>query len=332
MRVCCILVGAVLSIPLALSSARTPPAPLPALRPGTRIVLDAHNCYPYFEWWTDRIDRALSAGTPLAIEQDLLWTKNTKTGEAKSVVSHGAPATGAEPSLRDYFFERVRPIVEDALRQGNRGDWPLITLNLDLKSEEPEHLAAIWDLLLQYYKDWLTTARRTTDMLQNEPLAVRPILVLTGESEAQKRVFYDQVSVGGRLLVFGAVQTNSADPSAPPQVLAPKAADNYHRWWNNNWHVVEPAGQPHAGEWDSEKERRLRELVDYAHRHNLWIRFYTLDGETKPELSCNGWFSSYNFGSESAVRKRWEAAAAAGADYIATDQYEKLGAYLRSRR
>jgi hypothetical protein len=143
-------VGAVLSIPLALSSARTPPAPLPALRPGTRIVLDAHNCYPYFEWWTDRIDRALSAGTPLAIEQDLLWTKNTKTGEAKSVVSHGAPATGAEPSLRDYFFERVRPIVEDALRQGNRGDWPLITLNLDLKSEEPEHLAAIWDLLLQY--------------------------------------------------------------------------------------------------------------------------------------------------------------------------------------
>jgi hypothetical protein len=247
------------------------------------------------------------------------------------VVSHGAPATGAEPSLRDYFFERVRPIVEDALRQGNRGDWPLITLNLDLKSEEPEHLAAIWELLSQY-QDWLTTATRTTDMLQVEPLAVRPILVLTGESEAQKRVFYDQVAVGARLLVFGAVQTTNADPSAPPQVLAPKAADNYHRWWNNNWHVVEPAGQPHAGEWDSQKERRLRELVDYAHTHNLWIRFYTLDGETKSELSCNGWFGSYNFGSESAVRKRWEAAAAAGADFIATDQYEKLGAYLTSRR
>ena len=328
MRVCWLLV---LSIPLALPFARTPGAPLPALRPGTRVVLDAHNCYPYFEWWTDRIDRALSAGTPLAIEQDLLWTKNTKAGEAKSVVSHGAPATGAEPSLRDYFFERVRPIVEDALRQGNRGDWPLITLNLDLKSEEPEHLAAIWDLLSQY-KDWLTTATRTTDMLQNEPLAVRPILVLTGESEAQKRVFYDQVAVGGRLLVFGAVQTNTADLSAPPRVLAPNGADNYHRWWNNSWHVVEPAGQPLAGEWDPEKERRLRELVDYAHTHNLWIRFYTLDGETKSELSCNGWFGSYNFGSESAVRKRWQAAAAAGADYIATDQYEKLGAYLRSRR
>src|SRR2546430_10379614 len=31
-----------------------------SLRPGTRVLLDAHNCYPYYEWWFDRIDRALS--------------------------------------------------------------------------------------------------------------------------------------------------------------------------------------------------------------------------------------------------------------------------------
>src|SRR5438093_12868079 len=37
----------------------------------SRVLLDAHNCYPSGESWTDRIDRALSAGTPLAIEQDL---------------------------------------------------------------------------------------------------------------------------------------------------------------------------------------------------------------------------------------------------------------------
>jgi len=30
--------------------------------------------------------------------------------------------------MREYFFERVRPIVEKALREGNHGDWPLITL------------------------------------------------------------------------------------------------------------------------------------------------------------------------------------------------------------
>jgi len=313
---------------LVFSSATLLSSLPPPLRPGARVVLDAHNCYPYYEWWFDRIDRALSAGTPLAIEQDLLWAKNPKTGAMTSVVSHGAPATGSEPGMREYFFERIRPIVEKALRDGNHGDWPLITLNLDLKSEEPEHLEAIWQLLSQY-QDWLTTAQRTASIEHMEPMNVRPVLVLTGESDAQEAVFYRRVSVGERLLVFGAVRTNTKDPSAAPEVLAPSPADNYHRWWNNSWHVVEPEGQPKAGDWTKEKGARLAKLVQYAHAHNLWIRFYTLDGATKAELSCNGWFSSYNFGSREAVRKRWEAAAKAGVDYVATDQYEDLGKLLK---
>ena len=79
-------------------------------------------------------------------------------------------------------------------------------------------------------------------------------------------------------------------------------------------------------------DARLNQLVRYAHAHYLWIRFYTLDGATKAELSCNGWFSSYNFGSKDAVQKRWEAAAKAGADYIATDQYEVLETLLKARK
>jgi len=86
--------------------------------------------------------------------------------------------------------------------------------------------------------------------------AATAILVLTGESDAQKTVFYDQVPDGGRLLVFGAVETNTKDPSAPADAVEPHAADNYHRWWNNSWHVVEPLGQPRAGEWTAEKEAR----------------------------------------------------------------------------
>ena len=319
---------------LAVAASLTATADLkPAVerwRPGARVLLDAHNCYPYFEWWSDRMDRALGAGTPLAIEQDLLWAKNPRTGEMRSVVSHGAPATGAEPGMRDYFFERVRPIVEMALRQGNHGDWPLITLNLDLKSEEPEHLAAIWQLLVQY-KDWITTAPKTANRERMEALDIKPILVLTGESDAQKAVFYDQVPSNGRLLVFGAVQTNAEDPSAAPEVLAPQAADNYRRWWNNSWHVVEPEGQLKAGEWTAQKEERLETLVRRAHAKNLWIRFYTLDGASKAELSCNGWFRNYNFGSKDAVKKRWAAAAKTGVDYIASDQYEELALYLRSQ-
>jgi len=115
--------------------------------PGSRSVMDAHNCYPYWEWWHDRIDRALSAGTPLAIEQDLYWYTDPKTGKSWSVVAHGDPVSGHEPTMEHYFFDRVRPIVEKALREGNHGNWPLITLNLDLKTEEPAHLHAIWALL-----------------------------------------------------------------------------------------------------------------------------------------------------------------------------------------
>src|SRR6516165_1188906 len=115
--------------------------------PGSRSVMDAHNCYPYFEWWSDRIDRALSAGTPLAIEQDLAWHTDPKTGKSWSIVTHGLPAEGHEPTMKQYFFERVRPIVEQALRDNNRSNWPLITLNLDFKTEEPEHLRAVYALL-----------------------------------------------------------------------------------------------------------------------------------------------------------------------------------------
>src|SRR5579872_6634741 len=168
--------------------------------PGSRSVMDAHNCYPYGEWWSDRIDRALSAGTPLAIEQDLYWYTDPKTGQSRSLLAHGAPVNGDEPGMEQYFFERVRPVVERALRQGNHGNWPLITLNLDLKTDEPAHLHAIWKLLAKY-QDWISTAEKTADAGQVEPLRVRPLLVLTGDPDAQQAVFYDEVPVGGRLLV-----------------------------------------------------------------------------------------------------------------------------------
>ncbi|HVT96817.1 MAG TPA: hypothetical protein VHE33_04870 [Acidobacteriaceae bacterium] len=298
--------------------------------PGTRSVMDAHNCYPYWEWWHDRIDRALSAGTPLAIEQDLYWYTDPKTQQSWSVVAHGAPISGHEPTMEHYFFDRVRPVVERALKEGNHGDWPLITLNLDLKTEEPEHLRAIWALLTKY-QDWLTTAAKTNDVAALQPLTVRPILVLTGESDAQQSVFYDNVPVGARLLVFGAVHTNSKDPMAAPEVLEPEAASNYRRWWNNPWAVVEQGGQQHAGDWTAADDDRLRALVEHAHAHHLWIRFYTLDGATDKEESCNGWFRSYNFGSLAAAKARWRAAKKAGVDYIASDQYELLGRFLRGK-
>lgn len=305
-------------------------ANLSAAKPGSRSVMDAHNCYPYFEWWQDRIDRALSTGTPLAIEQDLLWYSDPRTGKSWSVLSHGAPAYGNELTMEDYFFKRIQPIMEQALREGNKGDWPLITLNLDFKTEEPEHLTAVWNLLAKY-QSWITTAPRESDESTMQPLDVKPLLVLTGESDAQQKIFEDRVPVGDRLLVFGAVHANTKDPMAAPDVVESGPPTNYRRWWNNPWSVVERGGQTQAGDWTPDDDKRLRSLVQYAHSRNLWIRFYTLDGAATPELSTHGWFRQYDFGTLAAAEIRWRAAAAAGVDYIASDQYEQLAAFLRNR-
>jgi hypothetical protein len=319
----------ILNLVLALALCSTPLLAQQSV-PGARTVMDAHNCYPYFEWWGDRIDRALSAGAPLAIEQDLAWHTDPKTGRSWSVVTHGEPTYGNEPTMDQYFFERVRPIVEKALRVGNHGNWPLITLNLDFKDDQPEHLAAVL-ALLRKYQPWLTTTVKAAQPDDVQPLDLKPILVLTGEPGAQQTVFYDQLQTGDRVLLFGAIPTEDKDPSASPELIDPMNATNYRRWWNNPWRVVEAGGQSKAGEWTPAKMERLRALVERAHANGLWIRFYTLDGATKQQLSCNGWFHDYNFGSLDQARVRWRAAIAAHVDYLASDQYELLGKEIQSK-
>jgi hypothetical protein len=298
--------------------------------PGTRTVMDAHNCYPYFEWWGDRIDRALSAGTPVAIEQDLAWRTDPKTGRSWSVVTHGDPTYGNEPTMDQYFFERVRPIVEEALQRGDHGNWPLITLNLDFKDNKPEHLAAVL-ALLRKHQSWLTTTAKGANDADVQPLDVKPILVLTGEPDEQQNMFYDHLQTGDRVLLFGAIHTEDKEPTATPEVLDPGKATNYRRWWNNPWKVVEPGGQPNAAEWTPAKMNRLRAIAERAHTNGLWIRFYTLDGATKAQLSCNGWFHDYNFGSLDTARVRWRAAIAAHVDYLASDQYELVAKEIHQK-
>lgn len=290
------------------------------LTPGTRVLLDAHNAYPYDGAHADRLTRALSTGIPVAIEQDLVWYRDPQTGIARSVVSHGPPMSGNEPSLDDYFFKTIRPFVEQALRENRRETWPVITLNLDFKTNEPEHHAAVWDLLGRY-EAWLTTARRMNgdEIADLEP---GPLLVLTGEADEQEQSFSKNVPVGGRLRLFGAVHSQRPD-------VSPGQRSNYRRWWNNPWSVVEAGGQNQAGDWTDADDHRLRTLVAAAHEAGLWIRFYTLNGHDPADVS-GGWTPGYNFGSKQAAELRWQAAIRAGVDFIAVDQYEDF-AKARSR-
>jgi hypothetical protein len=313
-----------LALPLAAQS------PLDYLN-HNRPVPDAHNCYPYKGEYKDRIDRALRTPFPVGIEQDIAWANG------KPVVSHDAKTTGNEPTLRDHFFERVRPIVEKALADNNRASWPIIIVHFDFKSVQPELLHAVWDLLGEY-QGWITTAENTADPHRLAPFDPKPLLVLTEDADAQEEVFYKQVPAGTRLRLFGSAHTaaikaqNSQErehliATLPPDQLLTTPPTNYRRWWNNSWFAVEEGGQHKAGDWTADDDRRLRALVDHAHKMGYWIRFYTLDGFGPGE--DKGWGNAYNFGTHEAVMQRWKAAIAAGVNLIASDQYEEMAAVMK---
>ncbi len=301
-------------------------------------ILDAHNCYPYKGEWKDRVSRALNSGFPVAIEQDLAWYVDPSTGKGRVVVSHTPKTTGVEPTVREYFFEQVRPTIEKALAEHKRDQWPLIVLHFDIKDNQPALLEAVWQLLGEY-EPWLSTAVKTDHPEKLSPIDRKPILVITENSDAQAKVFNDNVPVGAKLRVFAAahMQQPPSDMSmeekahwavtVSPEQLVSEPPTNYRRWWNNSWWDVEEGGETKAGDWTQADDQRLRALVDHAHKLGYWIRFYTLDGFS-PE-NDRGWGRGYNFGSAEAAVLRWKASIAAGVNFIATDQYEDLATYLK---
>ena len=311
-------------------------APLDLLN-HNRPVLDAHNCYPYDGKWGDRIERALKTGFPVGIEQDIGWGVDPATGRGRPVVTHSAKADGTEPTLRAYFFERVRPIVEKALADNDRAHWPLIVLHFDFKNLDPEVLRGVWDVLGDY-ENWITTAPETADPNQLAPFDPKPLLVLTEDAEIQEQVFFRDLPKGARLRLFGSARTAAIEAKTqqerdhlaatlPPERLLTTRPNNFRRWWNNSWFEVEEGGQTKAGDWTAADAARLKALVDYAHKQGFWIRFYTLDGFA-PDAD-KGWGNSYNFGSRAKVQKRWKAVLEAGVNLIATDQYEDLAQFMR---
>lgn len=320
-----ILTGALLLQPISLHAQK-------GFGPGERTLLDAHNSYPQNGRWIDRIDRALSTGVPVAIEQDLFWKQNKATGQFEIVVAHDKKELDAAPTLEAYFFEKIRPVMERALKEDKRNTWPLIVLNLDFKQNDAPLLDAVFTLLGKY-ESWLTTAPRTATPNVVAPFTVGPLLVLSGSNPAQRVRFHDAVPIGQKLRAFGAIPSAEAPGAdddereanmsrmAPDQLIVPKAS-NYARWVNFPWLVVEPGGPTKAGDWNSTDATRLKALVQRAHDQQLWIRFYTLDGFLNGD--GDGLTRSYNFGGDAAVKLRWKAAIESGVDFIATDHYERF--------
>jgi hypothetical protein len=308
--------------------------------PGSRIVILAHNAYPSHGMYTDRLARALSSGRPLVIEQDLAWI------DGKSLMIHGAKnVSNDDPSLESYFFPAIRPLMEKALKEGNQGDWPLVTLYLDIKNDPVEHLEAISKTLDQY-DAWITTAVKPSSDKKQAPLDLKPLMILVEDkqNDIKQEFFYDRIPVGGKIRVFGSVTKPGPSPAMKlskdeaidymstlsPEQLFTNKANTYRRWVGIDWATIEKGGQAKAGEWNKAKEERLGRFVSYGHRMGYFVSFYCLDGYTEEENK--GWDKEYNFGSKEAVVPRWKAAIDAKADFISTDQYEDLSNMVSNGR
>jgi hypothetical protein len=301
------------------------------LPPSARIQLLAHNAYPDHGKYADRLDRAIAAGTPFTVEEDLAWI------DGKSLLIHGAKNAAADdPTLETYFFPRVAPLMKKALKGGDKSAWPLLTLYLDIKNDPPEHLEAI-SKVLDHYSEWLTTAVKSNDLSKQSPLKLGPMMVIVEDkqNDIKQEFFYDKIPVGGKIRVFGSVTKPAENPShlpkkqyvtslasIPIERVTMHKADNYHRWWGIDWAYVESGGEQYHGEWGKEQEERLQSIVNYGHRLGYLMSFYCLDGYAPAEN--HGWEDEYNFGSMQAVESRWKAAIWAHADMISTDQYEAL--------
>ena len=198
------------AVPLALALAA---GLTNTVAPGSRIQVLSHNAYPDHGKYADRLDRTLAAGLPVAIEEDLAWV------DGRSLLIHGAKNAAADdPTLESYFFPRVKPIMEKALKDGNKGNWPLITLYLDIKNDPPEHLEVI-NKILDKYDAWLTKAEKTTDISKQSPLELKPMMVLVEDKQGdiKQQFFYDKVPVGGKIRVFGSAEKFDENPQKLPR-------------------------------------------------------------------------------------------------------------------
>jgi hypothetical protein len=325
-----------LVVSLAIAATNSSP-----VTPGARSLLLAHNAYPDEGKYGDRLDRTIAAGTPFVVEEDLVWVDN------RSLLIHNPKFAGADsPTLESYFFPKVAPIIEKALKEGNKGDWPIITLYLDIKNDPVEHLEAI-SKVLDKHDGWLTKAVKNADIAKQSPLELKPMMVILEDKQhdIKQEFFYDRVPVGGKIRAFGSATKFDDNPKqlprtakaerladmlkVQPEQLLTQHADNYHRWFGTDWNFIELCGPTHGSDWNPASEARLKKFVDYGHSMGYLVSFYSVNGFS-PEQNV-GWTDEFNFGSKDAARVRWNAAVKAHVDFIATDQYEDLAKAIHAK-
>lgn len=287
-----------------LPMASTPDEPRPKPLP-----ISAHNCYPVDDIGKNRLAEALALGID-NIEIDLGWDAAGK----RLIVSHeAAPKAGVNYPT---FEEFIRPVLDAP----SRPDGAPSVLTLDWKTDDPAAVARI-KAFLDDHADILSSAPKADP----SPLTVRKLTVCFTGSAKAKAIYDDLIPKGGTYRAFADVVHSRGSYRDDPTSYAKEPASAYHRFLTFDWSAVEAGGPPLARDWTKEEAARLVAIVKSAHEKGYRVRFYCLNARG-PVLSAN-----YRFRGPEDVRTRWNAAAEAGADWIASDEYREIVSEMRKR-
>lgn len=290
-----------LAILLAAPAVDGPARPLPA---------SAHNCYPADGRGNAPLVEALALGID-NIEIDLGWD----AAAGRVIVGHDAePRAGRTyPEFEAYLV----PALE-AHRKAGRPDGAPTVLTLDWKTERPEAVARVRDFL-DAHADWFSSAPKAAE----SPLTRRALTVCFTGSEKAKAIYDGMIPAGGAYRAFADRVFGAGERREDPGDYAPEPADAYRRFLTLHWANVERGAFANAGDWTVEEDERLRSIVRAIHAKGYRVRFYCLDGRPRPTSLA------YLFPDPDAARVRWRAAAEAGVDWVATDDYAEIAEAIR---
>jgi hypothetical protein len=298
---------------LVTAGAQAPAATLAAPDRPEPAPVSAHNCYPENSTSPRRLVEALELGID-NIEIDLGWDE----AAGRLIVAHEtAPRAGlVYPEFESYLV----PALEAIWRMPRTVRAPRL-LTIDWKTERP---AAVdrFHAFLEAHPDWFSSAPKAAGA--TAPLTERRLTVCFSGSDRVKDYYDSLIPAGGtyrafRDVVFGA----GASYLDKLTDYVPTPSTAFHRFLAFHWSHVERGGPPRAGDWTPDEAARLEALVALAHRQGFRVRFYTLNGHTG-DLG-----SSYRFVSDGDALSRWRAAAHAGADWVASDEYAEIVAALK---
>ncbi|WP_435010280.1 family 16 glycoside hydrolase [Tundrisphaera lichenicola] len=280
--------------------------------PAHPLPISAHNCYGEDQADNPRFREALALGID-NIEIDLGWDDTRR----QLIIGHDqTPRPGvAYPTVEGWLI----PTLESLGTSSGATTTPSV-LTIDWKTDHPEAVRQFKEVL-DSHAEWFSSAPKAAD----SPLTRRQITICFSGSDAAKEAYDAMIPEGGTYRAFRD-RVIGAGAGYEPDVSAyiPQPATSYHRFLAFYWGAIEKGGPPAAGEWTPAEADRLASLMDLAHRQGFRVRFYSLNGHTGPRLG------SYRFANDDAAKVRWLAAASAGVDWIAGDEYREMATALGS--